>query len=48
MHSVPKLPVDIKRIRTMELTKVYLNMMSDSIPCRMILVIEANEDATKF
>jgi hypothetical protein len=39
--------VDIKRIGTMELTRVYLKKTRDSIPYRMIEV-EANEDRTKF
>jgi hypothetical protein len=48
MSSVPRLTMDLERLKTMDLNRFNLKKLTDSIFLRLLLVIEANRKTTKF
>ncbi len=48
ISSVPKLTAAIKELWTQELTAEYLKKLSDSMPRRLQMVIEAKGEAIKY
>jgi hypothetical protein len=48
MSSVPRLTMDLKRLCNMDLNRVFLKRLSDSIFLKLLLVIETNGETTKF
>jgi hypothetical protein len=48
ISSVPKLITAIKELWTMELSTDYLKKLSDRMPGRLKMVIDAHGDMTKY
>lgn len=48
ISSVPKLSEEIKLMWTKDMSRAYFKKLSDSMPRRMKLVIEAKSDMTKY